>query len=285
MNGVSLGSPPSPAWTGVLWALPVALVGMGRQPATTWRAARLRRARPRSCSPRPRPCRSPGAGVSAAQRQVAEERLSTLGNQVNPYLQFLLEGLSERTDSLFESGARGTGLLYDIWRASGLAQEGVAAWIDRWTPGGLPSDALRIGVSDPRPSIVDDYLDEAGSRNHGAATSVGGCTLPRSGGAAGPIGDHRCSSPAAKLRHGPVPGCALRAGPGRRGYRHPPAAQRRRSVAGGGGSAVGTNLAGMAWRTDHPFPRGMVQRTLRGGTPRDRRARGGNRARPCCSIC
>ena len=160
VNGVSLGSPPTPAWVGVLWALPVALVGLGLRPATTWRGSLATGAAAVALA-------ASGAlpftwgGRVAAQLEVAEERLATLGNQVNPYLQFLLDGLSERTDSLYRSGARGTGLLYDTWRASGLAQEGFAVWIDRWTPGGLPSDALRIGVSDPRPPIVDDYLDEA----------------------------------------------------------------------------------------------------------------------------
>ena len=160
VNGVSLGSPPTPAWAGALWALPVALIGLGRQPAMTWRGSMATGAAAVLLAASAALPFTWGGRV-AAQREVAEARLSTLGNQVNPYLQFLLEGLSERADSLFESGARGTGLLYGTWRASGLAQEGVAVWIDRWTPGGLPSDALRIGVSDPRPSIVDDYLDEA----------------------------------------------------------------------------------------------------------------------------
>ncbi len=160
VNGLSLGSPPIPAWAGALWALPVALTGLGLRRATTWRgsvgtgattvALAASAALPFTWGDR-----------TAAQLEVAAERLSTLGNQVDPYLQFLLEGLSEKTDSLYESGARGTGLLYGTWRASGLADEGVAVWIDRWSPGGLPSDALRIGLSEPRPSIVDDYLDEA----------------------------------------------------------------------------------------------------------------------------
>lgn len=156
----SLGSPPTPAWVGALWALPVALIGVGRRLATTWRGSIATGAAAVLLAASAALPFTWGRRV-AAQREVAEERLSTLGNQVNPYLQFLLEDLAERTDSLFESGARGTGLLYGIWRASGLAQEGVAVWIDRWTPGGLPSDALRIGVAAPRPSIVDDYLDEA----------------------------------------------------------------------------------------------------------------------------
>lgn len=159
VNAVSLGSPPAPAWAGALWAFPAALVGLGLR-ATTWRGSAASAAAAVVLAASAALPFTWGGRV-AAQLEVAEERLSTLGNQVNPYLQFLLEGLPERTDSLYQSGARGTGLLYGIWRASGLAQEGVAVWIDRWTPGGLPSDALRIGVPGPRPSIVDDYLDEA----------------------------------------------------------------------------------------------------------------------------
>lgn len=160
VHGVSLGSPPTPAWAGALWAIPVALIGLGLRPDTTWRGSMATGAAAVALAASAALPFTWGGRV-AAQREVAEERLSTLGNQVNPFLQFLLEGLSERTDSLYESGSRGTGLLYGTWRASGLAQEGVAVWIDRWTPGGLPSDALRIGVSEPRPAIVDDYLDEA----------------------------------------------------------------------------------------------------------------------------
>ena len=160
VNGVSLGSPTTPAWAGALWALPVALIALGLRPATTWRGS-VTSAAAAIVLAASAALPFTWGGRVAAQLEVAEERLSTLGNQVNPYLQFLLEGLSEKTDSLYRIGARGTGLLYDTWRASGLAQEGVAVWIDRWTPGGLPSDALRMGVSGPRPAIVDDYLDEA----------------------------------------------------------------------------------------------------------------------------
>ena len=159
-NAVSGNSPPAPAWAGAFWALPIALIGIGLRPFGSWRGSMATGAAAVVVGASAALPFTWGGRV-AAQLEVAEERLSTLGNQVDPYLQFLLEGLSERTDSLHRIGARGTGLLYGTWRASGLAQEGVAAWIDRWTPGGLPSDALRIGVFDPRPSIVDDYLDEA----------------------------------------------------------------------------------------------------------------------------
>ena len=160
VNGVSLGSPPASAWTGALWALPVGLTALGLRHRATWRGSVATGAVTVVLGASAALPFAWGGHV-AAKLEVAEERLSTLGNQVDPYLQFLLEGLSERADSLYQSGARGTGLLYGTWRTSGLAQEGVAVWIDRWTPGGLPSDALRIGVSGPRPSIVDDYLDDA----------------------------------------------------------------------------------------------------------------------------
>ncbi len=157
VGGVSL---PAPAWTGALWAFPVGLAALGLRPATTWRGSLATTAATVVLAASAALPFAWGGHV-AAKLEVAEERLSTLGNQVDPYLQFLLEGLSETTDSLYRSGARGAGLLYDTWRTSGLAQEGIALWIDRWSPGGLSSDALRIGVSGPRPSIVADYLDEA----------------------------------------------------------------------------------------------------------------------------
>ena len=153
-------SPSPPPWAGVLWALPVGVAVLGLRPGTHWRSSltagvtavllAVSAALPFAWG-----------GHMAAHMEVARSRLSTLGNQVDPYLQFLLGGLSEKADSLYENATGGTGLLYGLWRESGLAQEGVPVWIDRWTPGGIPTDALRIGVSEPRPSIVDDYLDEA----------------------------------------------------------------------------------------------------------------------------
>ena len=160
VNLRSTGAPPPPAWAGALWALPVGLTALGLRPAATWRGS-LATAAATVVLAASAALPFTWGGRVAAQLEVAGNRLSTLGNQVDPYLQFLLEGLSETTDSLYESGAGGTGLLYGTWRASGLAQEGVPVWIGRWTPDGLPSDDLRIGVSEPRPPIMDDYLDEA----------------------------------------------------------------------------------------------------------------------------
>ncbi len=159
-NNWFVRSPPPPSWAGALWALPVGVTVLGLRPVATWRGSLVASAATvllASSAALP----FTWGGHVAAQLDVARNRLSTLGNQVDPYLQFLLEGLSEKADSLYQNGASGTGLLYGMWRASGLAQEGIPVWIDRWTPGGIPSDELRIGVSEPRPSIVDDYLDEA----------------------------------------------------------------------------------------------------------------------------
>ena len=167
-NNWFVRSPPPPSWAGVLWALPVGITVLGLRPAGTWRGSLVASAAAVLLASNAALPFAWGGHV-AAQLEVVRGRLSTLGNQVDPYLQFLLEGLPEKADSLYRNGASGTGLLYGTWRASGLAQEGIPVWIDRWTPGGMPGDALRIGVSEPRPSIVDDYLDEA----------VGGATVVR----------------------------------------------------------------------------------------------------------
>ena len=160
VHGRSAGSPSPAAWTGALWALPAGVTALGLRPATTWRGS-VATAAATVVLAASAALPFTWSGRVAAQLEVAGSQLSTLGNQVDPYLQFLLEGLSEKTDSLYESGAGGTGLLYGTWRASGLAQEGIPVWIDRWTPDGLAIDDLRIGVSESRPAIVDDYLDEA----------------------------------------------------------------------------------------------------------------------------
>lgn len=153
-------SPPPPPLLGVLWALPVGLVVLGLRPPGNWRASLMSGVAAVVVAVSAALPFTWGGHV-AARMEVARSRFSTLGNQVDPYLQFLLEGLSDRADSLYASGASGTGLLYGMWRESGLALEGVPVWIDRWTPGGLPSENLRIGVADPRPPVVDDYLDDA----------------------------------------------------------------------------------------------------------------------------
>ena len=153
-------TPPPPHWLVTLWAVPVVVTALGlgsradwRGSFATWVAALV-------------------VGISAslpfawgdriaARMEFAHGELETLGSQVDPYLQFLLEGLPEKADSLHGTGATGVELLYGVWRTSGLAQEGVPVWLDLWTSGGMPGEVLRIGVSGPRPPVADDYLDEA----------------------------------------------------------------------------------------------------------------------------
>ncbi len=153
-------TPPPPHWLVALWAVPVVVtaLGLGSRPDwrgsfATWVAAIV-------------------VGISAslpfawgdriaARMEVARGELETLGSQVDPYLQFLLEGLPEKADSLHRAGATGVELLYGVWRTSGLAQEGIPVWLDIWTSGGMPGEVLRIGVSGPRPPVADDYLEEA----------------------------------------------------------------------------------------------------------------------------
>lgn len=101
-----------------------------------------------------------------ARMEIAESELERLASPSDPYTVFLLERFASRVDSLQRSGAGDVELLYGGWVESGLAEEGIPAWLTLWS-GDLPAEDLSIGVSPPRPAVTDVLRDEA--RDQGGA--------------------------------------------------------------------------------------------------------------------
>jgi len=149
-----------PVWWALLWAAPAA--GLTRTPGPV--RGRLRRA----------PLLA-GSGVLAvtlalsftwadrveSRMVVAEGRVEALGTSTDPYLEFLLHRFASRVDSLSEADAGPVELLYRGWSLAGLADEGVPVWLTLWSPGDVPREELRIGLTAPRPAVADDFLDDA----------------------------------------------------------------------------------------------------------------------------
>ncbi|MFW6199320.1 MAG: ATP-binding protein [Gemmatimonadota bacterium] len=96
-----------------------------------------------------------------ARMELGETELARLDTPADPYTEFLLQRFSSRVDSLEQAGAGAVELLYGAWVESGLAEEGIPAWLTLWSPGDLPLEDLRIGVPPPRPTAADEFLAEA----------------------------------------------------------------------------------------------------------------------------
>lgn len=160
--GMSVGAAtrwmtPLPAWPVALWALPALLTlgglgsrAAGRRGPLAWTLAAV-------------------LGTTAAvpwawghrveaRMEVAEARMERVGMRPDPYLEFLLHRVTLRADSLHYRGVGGLELLLGVWVGSGLAEGGYPVRLTLWSPGGVPREELRIGVSDPRPPVVDGLL-------------------------------------------------------------------------------------------------------------------------------
>lgn len=101
-----------------------------------------------------------GARVSS-RMALGESHLEELSAPADPYLQLLLERLGESIAALDRETVDPVELLYGGWSGSGLASEGYPIWLTLWSPGGLPLEELRIGVTGSRPAVADDFLEEA----------------------------------------------------------------------------------------------------------------------------
>ena len=112
---------------------------------------------------------------TAARIVVAEEQMTRLGADVDPFLDFLLGRLAGEVRALDARGAGPVELLYRGWLESGLAEEGYPVWLTLWGPGGLPQEEFPIGVSGPRPPMASRLAD--GGRGADAVT-VGRYELP-----------------------------------------------------------------------------------------------------------
>ena len=100
-----------------------------------------------------------------ARMTLAEEQMLRLGSEPDPYVEFLLDRLGARLDSLDRGGASDVELLYQGWRTSGLVEEGSPILLTLWAPAAsgsvpLPVEELKLGIPGPRPLVVDGLLPE-----------------------------------------------------------------------------------------------------------------------------
>ena len=100
-----------------------------------------------------------------ARMTLAEGQMLRLGSAPDPYVEFLLDRLGARLDSLDRGGASDVELLYQGWRTSGLVEEGSPLLLTLWAPSAagaapFPVQELNLGVSGPRPLVVDGMLTE-----------------------------------------------------------------------------------------------------------------------------
>ncbi len=149
-----------PTWALAFWAVPAGLIGYGLdRRGRGWRSV-------------PRWILAGLLGATAAlslawgarvdaRIQAAEDRMTNLGVQVDPYLEFLLRRFGSRAQALDASGAGAVEILYRSWVDSELAREGYPVWLTLWSPGDLPQEEFRIGVSESRPGVADDFLSAA----------------------------------------------------------------------------------------------------------------------------
>lgn len=143
-------------WLASFWAIPVVLVARGigdrqarllyiRWFAAVWIAGTA--ALPFAWSAR-----------TDARMAIAELQLDRLGDEADPFLEYLLDRFATQVDSLHRSGASDVELLYRGWRTSGLVDEGSPIFLTLWSPGDIPEQELRLGVQGSRPAVVDELL-------------------------------------------------------------------------------------------------------------------------------
>ncbi|MEX0980248.1 MAG: ATP-binding protein [Gemmatimonadota bacterium] len=152
--------PHLPLWPALFWLVPFALALPALSGAPGWRRSLLAWGTAALLSVT---LTLPYAWADRvdARMSLAEDQVERLGTRVDPYLEFLLHRLGSSLDSLQAAGAAPVELLYGGWVSSGLVWEGYPIWLTLWSAGGVPQEELRIGVSDPRPIVSGDFLDEA----------------------------------------------------------------------------------------------------------------------------
>lgn len=151
-----------PWWLGLLWGIPLWGVVRSIPSQPDWRVGLLRWASLTALAVTLSLPWSWEARVGA-QMRVAEERVERLGTRSDPFLEFLLLRAGERAETLSESGRDPVEVLYRAWTDSGLAAEGFPLWVTYWSLDEVPQEELRIGVSDPRPTLPEDLVAAARS--------------------------------------------------------------------------------------------------------------------------
>ena len=93
-----------------------------------------------------------------SRMEVGESELERLATPADPYTEFLLQRFTARVDTLAAGGAGPVELLYGGWVESGMAREGMPAWLTLWSAGNLPLEDLRLGLPPPRPTAAEEIL-------------------------------------------------------------------------------------------------------------------------------
>lgn len=92
---------------------------------------------------------------------VAEEELTNLGGEPDPYLEYRLMRMAEAADSLDPLIPSPVELLFKVWSSTGQRGDPLPMWLTLWSAGDVPTEGLAMGVQGDRPAYADDYLDLA----------------------------------------------------------------------------------------------------------------------------
>ncbi len=103
-----------------------------------------------------------------ARLDAAERELATLGNNRDPFLEYLLQQFAGEIVERAEQGEDGVQLLYRSWVGSGLAREAYSARLTLWSRDGVPEAQLLLGetqdVGAERASAVPPHLQSRFAR-------------------------------------------------------------------------------------------------------------------------
>ena len=164
-----LADPTAPAagggrvWFTVLWSVPFALVAHALR-AYHGNASRLLRVLVATWIAATATLPQIRAEAVAARLAALEREVQTLGERVDPYLEFLVRRFATEIAQRDSAGERGVSLVYRAWVASGLADEAYSPRITVWGPDGVPEVELTPGTATgeaPRMLIAPDYLQSA----------------------------------------------------------------------------------------------------------------------------
>lgn len=92
-----------------------------------------------------------------ASRVITEQQLERLGPEPDPYLEFVLFRLVDRAAELDAEDAPSVEILYDSWRASGMAEEGSSVSLTIRSAGGIPEADLKVGPGELGVAALEEF--------------------------------------------------------------------------------------------------------------------------------
>ena len=149
-----------PYWWWLLWAAPIAFAATGlRESGGGWRRPLVLGIVAVVLAGSASIPATWGAGVRASM-EAGADRLEGLTSREDPALASGLLALAAAADSLDRAGREPVDLLYQAWRASGLASEGQPVRLTRWQPDGFRGVELRVGAEGLLPGVLPTLLAE-----------------------------------------------------------------------------------------------------------------------------